>query len=75
MDLIYLYEGLVIGFSVAAPIEDQLEYYGIAAGLGAATANLANGLIAGLGLTFISTALAKNQYLFNLPVFYFYSFG
>lgn len=72
MDLTFLFEGLVIGFSIAAPVgpigvlcirralaEGCLS--GIASGLGAATADAVYGYVAVLGLTFISNILIDQQ--------------
>ncbi len=64
---IYL-RGLLIGFSIAAPVGPigvlcirrtlaEGRAYGLVSGLGAATADATYGLIAGFGLTFISTFL------------------
>ncbi|MEP6775539.1 MAG: LysE family transporter [Chloroflexota bacterium] len=68
MDITFVFRGLLIGFSIAAPVgpigvlcirrtlaEGRL--YGLISGLGAATADAAYGLVAGFGLTFISTFL------------------
>lgn len=72
MDLTLLLKGLIIGFSIAAPIgpigvlcirrtlaEGRIS--GIASGLGAATADAAYGCAAVLGLTFISNILIDQQ--------------
>ncbi len=72
MDLTFLLEGLVIGFSIAAPVgpigvlcirrtlaEGRLS--GIVSGLGAATADAVYGCVAVLGLTFISNILIDQQ--------------
>jgi threonine/homoserine/homoserine lactone efflux protein len=72
MDFTFLLEGLVIGFSIAAPVgpigmlcirrtlaEGRLS--GIASGLGAATADAVYGCVAALGLTFISNILIDQQ--------------
>ncbi|MCA9951275.1 MAG: LysE family translocator [Anaerolineales bacterium] len=72
MDLPLPLQGLLIGFSIAAPVGpigllciqltlNQGRKYGIAAGLGAATADAFYGLVAGLGLTFISGFLLDQQ--------------
>ena len=75
MDLPILIQGLIIGFSIAAPVgpigvlcirrtltEGRLS--GFVSGLGAATADAVYGCIAGFGLTFISTFLIeKSQWL------------
>jgi len=63
-----IWKGLIIGFSIAAPvgpigilcIRRTLEYgrfVGFVSGLGAATADALYGLMAGLGLTIISNFL------------------
>ena len=69
MNLIELYtKGIIIGFSIAAPvgpigmlcIQRTLVYgrlTGLLSGLGAATADMLYGLMAGLGLTVLSTVL------------------
>lgn len=72
MDLTLLLKGLVIGFSIAAPVgpigvlcirrtlaEGRLS--GIVSGLGAATADAFYGSVAVLGLTFISNILVDQQ--------------
>jgi len=67
-----LLRGLVIGFSIAAPvgpigvlcIRRTLAHgraAGAAAGLGAATADALYGAVAGFGLTVVSTALVGQQ--------------
>jgi threonine/homoserine/homoserine lactone efflux protein len=72
MDIIYFYKGLVIGFSIAAPvgpigilcIKRTLtlgRWVGLASGLGAATADAIYGFIAAFGLTFISNFLIQQQ--------------
>ncbi len=72
MDLTFLLEGLVIGFSIAAPVgpigvlcirrtlaEGRLS--GIVSGLGAATADAVYGCVAAFGLTLISNILINQQ--------------
>jgi len=65
MEWTFLYKGLVLGFSVAAPVGqigilcinrtiNKGYISGLITGLGAATADLIYGLVAGLGLTVIS---------------------
>ena len=65
MELTFLYKGLIIGFSVAAPVGpigilcinrtlNKGYISGLITGLGATTADLIYGLIAGLGSTVIS---------------------
>ena len=85
MTLEYLYKGLILGFSVAAPvgpigilcINRTLHgnfASGFVSGLGAATADLIYGLIAGFGLTAISSFLINQKFwiqLFGL-IFLFY---
>lgn len=72
MDLPLPLQGLLIGFSIAAPVGpigllciqltlNRGRVYGIAAGLGAATADAFYGLVAGLGLTLISGFLLDQQ--------------
>jgi threonine/homoserine/homoserine lactone efflux protein len=72
MDLAFLQRGLIIGFSIAAPVgpisllcirrtlaEGRLS--GIVSGLGAATADAVFGCVAGFGLTFISDILIDQK--------------
>lgn len=72
MDANLLVEGVILGFSIAAPVgpigvlcirrtlaEGQLA--GLVSGLGAATADLIYGGVAGLGLTLVSDVLVKQQ--------------
>ena len=72
MDLSIFIQGLIIGFSIAAPVgpigilcirrtltEGRLS--GFVSGLGAATADAVYGSIAGFGLTFISTFLIEQS--------------
>jgi threonine/homoserine/homoserine lactone efflux protein len=72
MNIGFLLRGIVIGFSIAAPVgpigvlcirrtlaEGRLS--GLVSGLGAATADAAYGCIAGFGLTFISSLLVSQQ--------------
>src|SRR4030066_1702005 len=72
MDMIYLYKGLIIGFSIAAPVGpigilcikrtlSSGRLVGLASGLGAATADALYGCIAAFGLTFISDFLIHQQ--------------
>lgn len=72
MSLIFLYKGLILGFSVAAPVGpigvlcinrtiNKSYVSGLVTGLGAATADLIYGLIAGLGLTIISNFLIDQK--------------
>ncbi len=72
MDPGFLVRGLIIGFSIAAPVGPigvlciqrtlgKGRIYGLLSGLGAATADGTYGLIAGFGLTFISNFLIGQQ--------------
>jgi len=72
VDIIYLYKGLIIGFSIAAPvgpigilcIKRTLSlgrWVGLVSGMGAATADAIYGCIAAFGLTFISNFLIQQQ--------------
>lgn len=72
MDFNYLIKGLIIGFSIAAPVGPigvlcirrtlaEGLVSGILSGLGAATADMLYGAIAGFGLTFISSLLIDHQ--------------
>lgn len=72
MELTFLFKGLIIGFSVAAPVGangilcinrtlSQGNLTGFASGLGAATSHGIYGAIAGFGLTFISDFLIEGQ--------------
>ena len=77
MDMIFLYKGLILGFSVAAPIGpigilcinrtiNKGYKSGIVIGLGAATADVFYGLMAGLGLTLISNFLLEQKLWFKV---------
>ncbi|HWJ77850.1 MAG TPA: LysE family translocator [Niallia sp.] len=72
-----IWKGLIIGFSIAAPvgpigilcIRRTLEYgrfVGFVSGLGAATADALYGLMAGLGLTIISNFLLGQQWYLQI---------
>jgi len=72
MDLIFFLRGLIIGFSIAAPVGPigvlcirrtlaNGRASGLISGLGAATADAIYGSIAGFGLTFISSLLIRQQ--------------
>ena len=72
MDLAVFGQGLLMGFAVAAPvgpigllcIQRTLQdgrIYGLATGLGAATADAMYGLIAAFGLTFIASFFLDQQ--------------
>ena len=71
-DLSFLLRGLIIGFSIAAPVGPigvlcirrtlaEGRIHGLVSGLGAATADAIYGCIAGFGLTFISNFLISQQ--------------
>jgi len=77
IDFSLLLRGLLIGFSIAAPVgpigvlcirrtlaEGRLA--GLVTGLGAATADALYGCIAAFGLTFISSFLIRQQFLLGL---------
>jgi threonine/homoserine/homoserine lactone efflux protein len=77
MELNFLVKGLIIGFSIAAPvgpigvlcIRRTLAYgrpLGFLSGLGAATADAMYGLVAALGLTLISAYLLDQQFWLKL---------
>jgi threonine/homoserine/homoserine lactone efflux protein len=72
MDISFLLRGLIIGFSIAAPVGPigvlcirrtlaEGRASGLVSGLGAATADAIYGCIAGFGLTFISSVLIRQQ--------------
>jgi len=72
MDIRFLLRGLIIGFSIAAPVGPigvlcirrtlaKGRASGLISGLGAATADAIYGCIAGFGLTFISNMLISQQ--------------
>ncbi len=72
MDISFLLRGLIIGFSIAAPVGPigvlcirrtlaEGRVSGLVSGLGAATADAIYGCIAGFGLTFISSILVSQQ--------------
>ena len=72
MDLNFFLRGLIIGFSIAAPVGPigvlcirrtlaNGRASGLISGLGAATADAIYGSIAGFGLTFISSLLIRHQ--------------
>ena len=77
MDINFLLRGLIIGFSIAAPVgpigvlcirrtltEGRLS--GLVSGLGAATADSIYACIAGFGLVFISNFLVSQQFWLRL---------
>ena len=77
MDISFLFKGLVIGFSIAAPvgpigvlcIRRTLaggRAAGLLTGLGAATADACYGCVAGFGLTFISSFMLRQQHSLSL---------
>lgn len=72
MDINYLLKGIVIGFSIAAPVGPigvlcirrtlaDGRAAGLLAGLGAATADALYGCVAGFGMTLISSFLVSQQ--------------
>jgi threonine/homoserine/homoserine lactone efflux protein len=72
MGIRFLLRGLIIGFSIAAPVGPigvlcirrtlaEGRASGLVSGLGAATADAIYGCIAGFGLTFISSILIRQQ--------------
>jgi threonine/homoserine/homoserine lactone efflux protein len=72
MDISFLIQGIVIGFSIAAPVGPigvlcirrtlaEGALFGFVSGLGAATADAVYGSVAGMGLTFVSNALLAQQ--------------
>jgi threonine/homoserine/homoserine lactone efflux protein len=72
MDIVYLYKGLIIGFSIAAPVGpigilcikrtlSSGRIVGLFSGMGAATADAIYGCIAAFGLTFVSNFLLQQQ--------------
>jgi len=72
VDIIYLYKGLIIGFSIAAPVGpigilcikrtlSMGRWVGLISGMGAASADAIYGCIAAFGLTFISNFLIHQQ--------------
>lgn len=78
MEITYFFKGMLIGFSIAAPVGPigiltigrSLAYgpmAGLATGLGAAAADAVYGCVAGFGLTFVSGfLLAWNTYIFGI---------
>jgi threonine/homoserine/homoserine lactone efflux protein len=72
MDNSFFLRGLIIGFSIAAPVGPigvlcirrtlaEGRAFGLFSGLGAATADAIYGFIAGFGLTFVSNFLIRQQ--------------
>lgn len=77
MEITFLFKGLVIGFSIAAPVGPigvlcirrtlaQGRTYGLVSGLGAATADALYGCVAAFGLTFLSSMLISQQFWLRL---------
>ena len=77
MDVSFLFKGMLLGFSIAAPvgpigilcIRRTLNYgrfSGLFSGLGAAFADTIYGLIAAFSLTFVSDFLTEQQFWFRL---------
>jgi threonine/homoserine/homoserine lactone efflux protein len=72
LDFSFLISGIIIGFSIAAPVGPigvlcirrtlaEGRRHGLVSGLGAATADAVYGCIAAFGLTFISDVLVQQQ--------------
>ncbi len=77
MPATFLLKGIIIGFSIAAPVGPigvlcirrtlaEGRMHGLASGLGAATADALYGCVAGFGLTFISGLFVSQQFWFRL---------
>jgi len=77
MEATFFFSGLIIGFSIAAPVGPigvlcirrtlvNGRVSGFVSGLGAATADALYGCVAGFGLTFISSFLIGQQVWFSL---------
>ncbi len=77
MEISFLLRGLLIGFSIAAPVGPigvlcirrtlaDGRMAGLVSGLGAASADALYGCIAGFGLAFISNFLISQQFLLHL---------
>lgn len=77
MNATLFFNGLILGFSIAAPVGPigvlcirrtltEGRWMGLATGLGAATADATYGAIAGFGLTFISSLLVGQAFWFQL---------
>jgi threonine/homoserine/homoserine lactone efflux protein len=77
MNFIYLVEGAVIGFSLAAPIgpvgilciRRTLEHgarYGLEIGVSAACCDMVNGIVAAFGITLVSHFITLEQYWIRL---------
>ncbi len=77
MDLFMLFKGLIIGFSIAAPVGPigvlcirrtlaEGRMAGLVSGLGAATADALYGCVAGFGLTAVSNLLLSQSALLRL---------
>ena len=77
MEIDFFFRGLIIGFSIAAPVGPigvlcirrtltKGRISGLISGLGAATADAIYGSVAGFGLAFISNFLISQQKWFRL---------
>ena len=77
MDFIFLFKGLLLGFAVSAPVGpigilcinrtiNKNFLAGFLSGLGATTADLIYGIIAGFGITFISDFLIDQKFWIQL---------
>jgi threonine/homoserine/homoserine lactone efflux protein len=77
MALVFFLKGMIIGFSIAAPVGPigvlcirrsltDGRWVGLATGLGAATADAAYGCVAGFGLTAVSSFLVNHRFWLGL---------
>ena len=77
MDLIFFVKGLLIGFGMAVPVGPigvlcirktltEGHARGMVVGIGAATADALYGIVAAFGITFISDAIASQQFWLRL---------
>ena len=77
MELEFLIRGIVVGFSIAAPVGqigilcirrtlERGRLQGLVSGLGAATADAFYGAVAAFGITSVSSALISQQFLLRL---------
>lgn len=84
MNIEYLIKGMLIGFSVAAPVGPigvltinrtltQGRIQGFATGMGATLADTVYGVIAGFGLTIVSSFLMEQEFLLKLIGGFFFS--
>ncbi len=77
MDIGYWFKGLILGFSIAAPVGPMAllciqrtlnrgRLYGLVSGLGIATADAFYGAVAGFGLSFVTNFLVGQQFWLRL---------